>query len=234
MIEAARIAMEYMTPVIVLSDAYIANAAEPWELPNVDELPIIAPTFRTEQEDFEPYSRDSKTLARPWVKPGTPGLAHRISGLERAVDSGHISYDAQNHQKMSDLRSEKVARVANNGLKHEIDSGVDEGDVLVIGWGSTFGAIKEAVNQLSQSGHAVGHLHLRQIWPLPPNLKAILSRFQNIVVVEMNQGQLVKLIRSEYLVNARSITQIDGQPFKVSTIIAAFQNLFEPRKSRFA
>lgn len=234
MIEAARIAMEYMTPVIVLSDAYIANAAEPWELPKVDELPSIAPTFRTEREDFEPYSRKSETLARPWVKPGTPGLAHRISGLERAADSGHISYDAENHQKMSDLRSKKIARVAGNGLNHAIDTGVEEGDVLVIGWGSTFGAIEAAVEQLSRSGHAVGHMHLRQIWPLPPNLEAILSRFQNVVVAEINQGQLVKLIRSEYLVNARSITQIDGQPFKVSTIIAALQPFFEPRKSRFA
>ena len=233
MIEAARISMTHMTPVIVLSDAYIANAAEPWELPDVDDLPSIEPTFRTDPDGFEPFARDPETLARPWATPGTPGLAHRIGGIERASGSGNISYDPDNHQQMSDLRAEKVALVANDGLRHEIDSGVDEGEVLVIGWGSTYGAIEDAVSRLSRSGFAVGHLHLRQLWPLPPNLGAILNRFKVVVVAELNQGQLSRLIRSEYLVDARSITQTDGQPFKVSTIVAALRGLFEQRKSRF-
>ncbi|MCZ6888205.1 MAG: 2-oxoacid:acceptor oxidoreductase subunit alpha [Gammaproteobacteria bacterium] len=233
MIEAARIAMTHMTPVIVLSDAYIANAAEPWELPNVDELPSIEPVFRTDPQGFEPFARDPETLARPWAKPGTPGLAHRLGGIERASGSGHISYDPDNHQQMSDLRAEKVQRVANDGLPHEIDSGMHEGDVLIIGWGSTYGAIEDAVSRVCRAGYAVGHLHLRQLWPLPPNLGAILKRFKEVVVAELNQGQLVRLIRSEFLVDAHAINQINGHPFKVSTIEAALLRLFEQRKAQF-
>ena len=225
MIEAARIAMTYMTPVIVLSDAYIANAAEPWELPDADALPSIAPTFRSDPAGFEPFARDPDTLARPWATPGTPALAHRIGGLERADGSGNISYDPENHQRMTDLRAEKISRVAEQGLDHEIDSGASSGDLLVIGWGSTYGAIEDAVSGLMRAGLAVGHLHLRQLWPLPPNLGEILARFGSVAVVEMNQGQLVRLIRSEFLVDAKSITQTSGLPFKVSTIEAALRRL---------
>ena len=220
MIEAARIAITHMTPVIVLSDAYIANAATPWLLPDIDALPDIQPQFRTDPEGFQPFDRDPETLARPWAVPGTPGLAHRLGGIERGADSGHISYDPDNHQQMSDLRAEKIARVADDGLDHEIDSGVTAGDVLVVGWGSTYGALEDAVSNLAGEGLSVGHLHLRQLWPLPRNLGAILSRFRDVVVAELNQGQLVRLIRSEFLVDATSLTQMDGHPFKVSTIEA--------------
>lgn len=232
MIEAARIAMTHMTPVIVLSDAYIANAATPWMLPDVDALPDIRPQFRTDPDGFQPFDRDPETLARPWAKPGTPGLAHRLGGIERAAGSGHISYDADNHQRMSDLRAEKIARVADNGLDHEIDSGVTEGDVLVVGWGSTYGALEEAVNNLAGEGLSLGHLHLRQLCPLPKNLGAILSRFRDVVVVELNQGQLVRLIRSEFLVDATSVTQMDGHPFKVSTIETELRAHFDQARSR--
>lgn len=225
MIEAARIAMTFMTPVIVMSDAYIANAAEPWELPDADALPGIAPSFRSDPTGFEPYVRDPDTLARPWARPGTPALAHRIGGLERADVTGNISYDPENHQRMTDLRAEKIALVAKQGLNHEIDCGVSSGDLLVIGWGSTYGAIEETIGTLRRGGLSVGHLHLRQIWPLPPNLGAILNRFGTVAVVEMNRGQLVRLIRSEFLVDARSITQTSGQPFKVATLEAALRDI---------
>ncbi len=227
MIEAARIAMTFMTPVIVLSDAYIANAAQPWELPDADALPAIVPSFRSEPTGFEPYARDPDTLARPWATPGTPALAHRIGGLERADVTGNISYDPENHQRMTDLRAEKIARVAEQGLDHEIDCGVSSGDLLVIGWGSTYGAIEETIDTLRREGLSVGHLHLRQLWPLPTNLGAILARFRSVAVVEMNQGQLVRLIRSEFLVDAQSITQTSGQPFKVRTIEAALRNILD-------
>ena len=232
MIEAVRIAITHMTPVIVLSDAYIANAATPWMLPDVDALPDIRPQFRTDPEGFQPFERDPETLARPWAKPGTPGLAHRLGGIERAAGSGHISYDPDNHQQMSDLRAEKIARVADDGLDHEVDSGVTTGDVLVVGWGSTYGALEDAVSNLAREGLSVGHLHLRQLCPLPRNLGAILSRFRDVVVVELNQGQLVRLIRSEFLVDATSLTQMDGHPFKVSTVEAELRRHFDQTRSR--
>ena len=232
-IEAARIATTHMTPVIVLSDAYIANAAEPWELPDVDALPTIAPTFHTDPAGFEPFMRDPETLARPWAKPGTPGLAHRIGGIERASGHGDISYDPDNHQEMTDLRAEKISRVAWDGLDHEIDNGATEGDLLVIGWGSTYGAIEEAVTRLTREGLAVGHLHLRQLSPLPPNLGAILARFRQVAVAELNKGQLVRLIRSEFLVDAQSITQVNGLPFKVSVLEAALRDRLETHAAGF-
>lgn len=232
-IEAARIATTHMTPVIVLSDAYIANAAEPWELPDVDALPNIAPTFHTDPAGFEPFMRDPETLARPWAKPGTPGLAHRIGGIERASGHGDISYDPDNHQKMTDLRAEKISRVAWDGLDHEIDGGATGGDLLVIGWGSTYGAIEEAVSRLTREGLAVGHLHLRQLSPLPPNLGAILARFRQVAVAELNKGQLVRLIRSEFLVDAQSITQVNGLPFKVSVLEAALRDCLETHAAGF-
>ena len=231
-IEAARIATAHMTPVMILSDAYIANAAAPWELPDVDELPSIAPTFRTEPEAFEPFARDPDTLARPWATPGTPGLAHRIGGIERASGSGEISYDPENHQRMTDLRAEKVARVALDGLEHDIDSGVARGDLLVLGWGSTYGAIEEAVARLNGTDIAVGHLHLRQLCPLPPNLGSILARFSHVAVAELNKGQLVRLIRAEFLVDAQSVTQVNGLPFRVADLEAALRDCLEHNRKR--
>lgn len=219
-IEAARIAMKYMTPVLVLSDAYIANAAEPWELPDVDALPGLAPAFRTEPAGFQPFGRDPDTLARPWAKPGTAGLAHRIGGLERAEGSGDISYDPANHEAMSRLRAAKIDGIAADAPPCQLEGGAAAGELLVIGWGSTYGAIVEAVQRLQQRGVAVGHVHLRQLWPLPRNLGDILKRFRAVAVPELNHGQLTRLIRSEFLVDARAICQMSGQPFKVARLEA--------------
>ena len=219
-IEAARIAMKYMTPVLVLSDAYIANAAEPWELPDADALPGLAPAFRTEPAGFQPFGRDADTLARPWAKPGTAGLAHRIGGLERAVGSGDISYDPANHEAMSRLRAAKIDGITADTPPCELEGGAERGDLLVIGWGSTYGAIVEAVQRLRRRGVAVGHVHLRQLWPLPQGLAAILKRFRVVAVPELNHGQLTRLIRSEFLVDARAICQMSGQPFKVAHLEA--------------
>ncbi len=218
-IEAARLAMRYMTPVLVLSDAYIANAAQAWQLPDVDALPAITPAFRTEAHGFQPFARNPDTLARPWATPGTTGLAHRIGGLERGAGAGDISYDPDNHEAMSRLRAAKVAGIEST-LPCDIDGGAAAGDLLVIGWGSTYGAIVEAVQGLTSQGHAVGHLHLRQLWPLPPNLADILQRFRAVAVPELNHGQLARLIRSEFLVDARPIGQMRGQPFKVAHLEA--------------
>ena len=223
-IEAARIAMTYMTPVLVLSDAYIANAAEPWELPDVDALPDIAPQFAADGAHFQPYARNPQTLARPWAKPGTPHLAHRVGGLERADITGNISYDPDNHQHMSDVRAAKIDGIAGHLPPCAIESGPDRGDVLALGWGSTYGAIAEAVQRLNANGAAVSHLHLRQLWPLPANLGEVLRRFRTVAVAELNHGQLARLIRSEFLVDAKSIGQLSGQPFKVATLEAALAN----------
>lgn len=219
MIEAARIAMTYMTPVIVLSDAFVANAAEPWRLPDVAALPDITPAYRTEPADFQPFQRDPESLARPWVRPGTPGLAHRLGGLERADGSGHISYDAENHQRMTNLRAEKMNRVAGSYAPLEIDGGVDEGDLLVIGWGSTHGALQSATESLCTAGKRVGHLQLRNLYPLPPDLGDICARYQHVVVAELNTGQLRSLIRDQLLIAADGINQISGQPFSVADLV---------------
>lgn len=219
-IEAARIAMKYMTPVLVLSDAYIANAAEPWELPDVDALPGLAPAFRAEPAGFQPFGRDPDTLARPWAKPGTAGLAHRIGGLERAEGSGDISYDPANHEAMSRLRAAKIDGIAADAPPCQLEGGAAAGELLVIGWGSTYGAIVEAVQRMRRRGVAVGHIHLRQLWPLPRNLGDILKRFRAVAVPELNHGQLTRLIRSEFLVDARAICQMSGQPFKVAHLEA--------------
>ena len=219
-IEAARIAMKYMTPVVVLSDAYIANAAQAWPLPDVDTLPDLTPRFHTEPRGFQPFERDPDTLARPWARPGTAHLAHRIGGLERDANSGDISYDPDNHEAMGRLRAAKIAGIADDAPPAEMEGGAERGDLLVVGWGSTYGAIAEAVERLTREGHAVGHLHLRQLMPFPRGVADILKRFRAIAVPELNHGQLARLLRSEFLVDARPICQLSGQPFKVAHLAA--------------
>lgn len=219
-IEAARIAMKYMTPVVVLSDAYIANAAQAWPLPDVDTLPDLTPRFHTEPRGFQPFKRHPDTLARPWATPGTADLAHRIGGLERDADSGDISYDPDNHEAMGRLRAAKIAGIADDAPRAEMEGGAERGDLLVVGWGSTYGAIVEAVERLTRQGHAVGHLHLRQIMPFPRGVADILKRFRAIAVPELNHGQLARMLRSEFLVDARPICQLSGQPFKVASLAA--------------
>ena len=217
-IEAVRLATKFMTPVIVLSDGYIANAAEPWRIPDVDDLPHLPVQFHREPEGFHPLLRDEETLARVWAIPGTPGLEHRIGGLERDYDSGHISYDAANHQRMTDVRMAKIAGIADDIPVQGVEEGPDSGSLAVVGWGSTYGPINRAVANLRMDGHAVSHIHLRHIWPLPRNLGDLLGAFDHVLVPEMNTGQLRTVLRSEYLIDAEGLNKVSGQPFKIIEI----------------
>jgi 2-oxoglutarate ferredoxin oxidoreductase subunit alpha len=224
--ESIRIAIKYMTPVILLSDGYLANGAEPWLIPKVSELPDLKVTFRTDPAGFFPYLRDDTTLARPWVMPGTPGLEHRIGGLEKEYLSGNVSYAPMNHEQMVRVRARKVAGIAAEIPPTEV-RGAPQGDLLVIGWGSTFGAIAAAVNEAQQQRKAVSHVHLRYLNPLPPDLRGVISRFKKILVPEMNLGQLVKILRAEYLVDAVGLNKVQGLPFKVSEITSRIDRLLE-------
>ncbi|MEK9692186.1 MAG: 2-oxoacid:acceptor oxidoreductase subunit alpha [Rhodospirillaceae bacterium] len=217
-IEAVRLATKYMTPVMYLNEGYLANAAEPWRIPDTDQIPDFPVSFHTETKDFQPYMRDEHTLARPWVAPGTPGLEHRIGGIEKDYDTGNISYDPDNHHKMTKVRAEKIANIANDIPMQEVANGNTSGKMAVIGWGSTFGAIEQAVKRCRKDGLDVSHIHIRHIWPMPANMAELLSGFDQLLVPEMNNGQLVKLLRAEYLVPAEPLTQISGQPFKVSDL----------------
>ncbi len=217
-IEAVRLATKYMTPVVMLTDGYLANAAEPWLLPSADEVPQFPVTFRTEPEGFRPFARDPETLARPWAVPGTPGLQHRVGGLERDAESGHISYDPDNHQRMTDLRAAKINGIARDIPHQEVQSGEGRGTVAVVGWGSTFGPIYQAVKRLREAGLSVSHIHVRHLNPFPENLGELLEGFELVLVPEMNTGQLVSLLRSRYLIPAEGISKVSGKPFKVSEI----------------
>jgi 2-oxoglutarate ferredoxin oxidoreductase subunit alpha len=218
-IEVVRLATKYMTPVIFLNEGYLANAAEPWKLPDVDAVPEFPVEFRTDPEGFQPYLRDAKTLSRPWAKPGTPGLEHRIGGIEKDYDTGNISYDPDNHHRMTKVRAQKILDIANDIPPQAVASGKESGRLAVVGWGSTFGAIDQAVRRCHADGlDGVSHIHIRHIWPLPRNLGDLLRGFDRVLVPEMNNGQLVTLLRAEYLVPAESLTQISGQPFKVADL----------------
>jgi len=217
--EAVRIAVKYMTPVILLTDGYLANGAEPWLIPDPDTLPAIPVHFRTEPQGFFPYLRDEQTLSRPWVVPGTPGLEHRIGGLEKDYLTGNISYAPNNHEQMIRVRARKIAGIARDIPPAEV-FGPAEGDLLIVGWGSTYGAIRQAVTQLQAAGHEVAHAHLRYLNPFPPGLRELLGRFRHVLVPEMNMGQLVRLLRAEFLVDAIGLNKIQGHPFKVSEVMA--------------
>jgi len=226
-IEAVRLAVTYMTPVLLLTDGFLANAAEPWLIPDANEVKPFRVSFRTEPEGFQPFQRDPATLARPWAVPGTPSLEHRIGGLERHHVTGNISYDPDNHQQMTNLRLEKIRRIAEDIPLQAVSLGEEQGDVAVVGWGSTWGPIHQAVRRLRAEGKAVSHIHLRYLWPLPRNLGELLRSFRAVVVPEMNAGQLVTILRSEYLVPARSVGKVTGKPFKVREIEEAIQNAME-------
>ncbi len=217
--EAVRIAVKYMTPVILLSDGYLANGAEPWKLPRAADLAEIPIHFRTDPNGFFPYLRDPETLARPWAIPGTPGLEHRIGGLEKEHVTGNVSYAPANHEQMVRVRTRKIA-----GMIREIPvtriEGAEAGDLLVVGWGGTYGSIAAAVRELNAGRHAVGHVHLRYLNPLPPDLGAILKRFRQVLVPELNLGQLLRVIRAEYLVDAVGFQKIQGRPFKITELVA--------------
>jgi 2-oxoglutarate ferredoxin oxidoreductase subunit alpha len=214
--EAARIAVKYMTPVIFLSDGYLAFGAEPWKIPHSSELPPIEVKFRKDPEGFKPYLRD-ENLARPWAVPGTPGLEHRIGGLEKENITGNVSYNPENHELMVKLRAQKVKNIENDIPLVEVE-GPEEGDLLVIGWGSTYGAITAAIENLNAKGYKFSRIHLKYLNPFPKNLGDVLKKFKTVMTVEINLGQLAKLLRSEYLVDVKSLTKVKGRPFKAFEI----------------
>lgn len=220
-IEAVRLATKYMTPVIVLSDGYIANAAQPWRVPDVAAMPHFPVTFRTDPEGFHPFQRDPQTLARAWAVPGTPGLMHRIGGIEKDFNSGHISYDPANHQKMTDMRAAKIERIATDIPPQAVEQGPTSGPLALVGWGSTYGPISRAVNSLLAEGYEVAHIHLRHLSPMPANLGELLAGYEHILVPEMNQGQLLQVLRGRFLVDAEGLNKVAGQPFKIEEIEAA-------------
>jgi len=220
--EAARIAVQHMTPVIFLSDGYIANGAEPWKFPKTEDLLPIEVKFKTElghgEEKFQPYLRDEK-LVRPWAIPGTPGLEHRIGGLEKQNITGNVSYDPENHQLMVKIREEKVEKIADYIPLQKLDSGPEKGELLVLGWGSTYGAIKSAVAELQHEGYAVSHAHLRHLRPFPKNLGDILKNFRQVLIPEINNGQLIKIIRDKYFVDAKAYNKIIGIPITKTELV---------------
>jgi 2-oxoglutarate/2-oxoacid ferredoxin oxidoreductase subunit alpha len=226
--EAVRIAVQHMTPVIFLSDGYIANGAEPWKFPASADLPPIEVRFKTElgvdEEKFQPYLRDEK-LVRPWAIPGTPGLEHRIGGLEKQNVTGNVSYDPENHQLMVKIREEKVARIADFIPPQHLDSGPAKGDLLVLGWGSTYGSIKSAVAELQKEGYAVSHAHLRHLRPFPANLGELLRSFKQVLVPEINNGQLIKIIRDQYFVDAKGYNKIMGIPITKTELVMKLREL---------
>ncbi len=227
-VEAVRIAVKYMTPVMLLTDGYLANASEPWIIPDVEALESIETALVDQAEGLLPFDRDPETNARPWITPGTPGGIHRIGGIERAAGSGNISYDPDNHQAMTDLRAAKINGIAREYAPQEFELGGIEDDVLVLGWGSSYGPINRAVSNLrDDDGLKVSHLHLRHIWPLPDDLGGLLKQFDRILVPEMNNGQLATLLRAEFLVELESMPKVSGKPFKVSEIEMAVRHGIE-------
>lgn len=220
-VEAVRIAVKYMTPVILLTDGYLSNASEPWIIPDVSTLPPIETTRVADAEGIEPFHRDDGTLSRPWIVPGTPNGTHRIGGLERAAGSGHVSYDPANHQQMTDLRAAKIAGVARDIPDQGFELGDADDRVAVVGWGSSYGPINRAVSNLRDEGLSVAHIHIRHIWPLPENLGTLLAGFEKVLLPEMNNGQLATVLRAEYAVDIDSMPKVSGKPFMVSEIESA-------------
>ncbi len=229
-IEAVRLAVEFMTPVIYLSDGYIANGAEPWRVPNVSDIPDIEITHPREEDfgenGFLPYARDPETLARPWAIPGTPGLEHRVGSLEKDAETGNVSYDGDNHDMMVRLRAEKVERAAQSIPLLQVD-GPSSGDVLVLGWGGTYGSITTAVHQIRANGHTVSSAHLQYLNPFPSNTEEVLRSFKKIVIPEINLGQLSMLIRSKFLIETIGINIVKGQPFRVDTLVERITEVLE-------
>jgi 2-oxoglutarate ferredoxin oxidoreductase subunit alpha len=223
-IEACRIAIKYMTPVMLLSDGFLGIGSEPWRVPEVSKLSKFPPSKLPPPAEFKPYQRDSQTLARPWALPGMPGYEHRIGGLEKADVSGAVSYDPDNHERMSLLRQAKLEKVAAD-VPPAVVNGPKKGKVLLVGWGSTYGAITAAVSRLQAEGKSVASVHLRHLNPLPANLGEILKGFDQILVPEMNLGQLVHLLRDRYLVPAAGLNKIKGQAFKVAEIESHIRGL---------
>ncbi|GAC1429822.1 MAG: hypothetical protein NVSMB7_06360 [Chitinophagaceae bacterium] len=226
--EAARISIQHMTPVIFLSDGYIANGAEPWKFPKADDLPPIEVKFKTElgdgEEKFQPYLRDEK-LVRPWAVPGTKALEHRVGGLEKQNITGNVNYEPENHQLMIKIRQEKVDKIAKYIPAQKLDSGPEKGKILVLGWGSTYGAIKSALAELQAEGHAVSHAHIRYMRPFPENLGDMMKNFEHILIPEINNGQLIKIIRDVYFVDAKGYSKIMGVPITKSEMLDVLRKM---------
>jgi 2-oxoglutarate ferredoxin oxidoreductase subunit alpha len=236
-IEAARIALKYRTPVILLSDGYLANGAEPWRIPNVDTLPDISVPFAdgpNQGDQFMPYLRDPETLARPWAIPGTPGLAHRIGGIEKADVTGNISYDPANHELMTKLRAAKVAGIAKDIPPLEVDDPDGDAELLVLGWGSTYGAIAAGARRARARGVKVADANIMHLNPFPANLGEVLRRYKTVLVPEMNMGQLSRLIRADFLVDAKSLNKVQGQPFRAGEIESAIIDILQPSNGAHA
>jgi 2-oxoglutarate ferredoxin oxidoreductase subunit alpha len=227
-IEAWRIALKYVTPVVYLSDAFLGTGAEPWRIPSVDGLPSIAVENATDPASFRAYARDPQTLARPWALPGTPGLEHRIGGLEKADVTGNVSYDPDNHHRMQLLRAQKVAGIAEDIPPLDV-LGPNEGELLILGWGSTYGAIRSAVERLHAEGQSVAHAHIRHLNPLPRNTGDVLASYRRVLIPEVNLGQLRMLIRARYLIDAVGLNKVRGKPFRISEIHAAAETLLAGR-----
>ncbi len=223
-IEAVRIATQFMTPVMLLTDGYIANAAEPWKVPDMSTYAPFPKSFleSVPEGGFKPYGRDEKR-ARPWVKPGTPGLLHRIGGIEKEIDTGHINYGAVNHQAMTDMRKDKVDGIADHIPAQDVCLGTEGGKLAIVGWGSTYGPIHQAVGKARAKGLDVSHIHIRHIWPMPRNLGDLLHSYDKVIVPEMNTGQLKTVLRDQFLVDAKPLNKVSGQPFRIAEIEAAIE-----------
>jgi 2-oxoglutarate ferredoxin oxidoreductase subunit alpha len=224
-IEAWRLALKYMTPVVYLSDAFLATGSEPWRIPDVADLPDIGIANATQGDGpFRPYLRDPETLARPWAVPGTAGLEHRIGGLEKADVTGNVSYDPDNHHKMQLLRAAKVAGIAKDIPPMEV-FGPSSGELLILGWGSTYGAIRSAVERLQADGRSVAHAHLRHLNPFPENTESVLRSYDRVLIPEVNLGQLLMLIRAKYLIDAVGYDRVRGKPFRIAEIVAEAERI---------
>ncbi|HEU5205197.1 MAG TPA: 2-oxoacid:acceptor oxidoreductase subunit alpha [Candidatus Limnocylindrales bacterium] len=230
-IEASRIALRYVTPVVYLSDAFLATGAEPWRIPNVTELPDIRVENVTDPATFRPYARDANTLARQWAVPGTPGLEHRIGGLEKADITGNVSYDPDNHHRMQVLRQAKVAGIADDIPLLEV-FGPSEGDLLILGWGSTYGAIRSAVERLHADGRSVAHAHLRHLNPFPKNTETVLRSYRKVLIPEVNLGQLLLLVRARFLIDAIGYDRVRGKPFRIAEIVAEAERILGVGRER--
>jgi 2-oxoglutarate ferredoxin oxidoreductase subunit alpha len=224
MLEASKVAIKYMTPVVVLSEGFLGNGSEVWRVPSLDELPAIPVQFRTDPVNYQPYERDPVTLARPWVIPGTPGLEHRVGGIEKLDKTGTLSMDAENHEKMVGLRAAKVAKVASEIPPTEI-YGAADAELLVLGWGSTAGVIKHTVRKLNQEGVKVACAHIRYLNPMPPDLEGILRKYKKVLLPENNSGQLRFKLRGDYLIDTIPLNKIQGQPFTIDEIESKIRNI---------
>ena len=226
-IEACRLAVQFMTPVILLSDGYLANASEPWLVPDINDYEPFPVAFADNPEGFTPANRDPETLARVWARPGTPGLEHRIGGIEKDFETGDISYESENHQKMTDVRKGKIEGIARYIPEQGVATGETEGRLVVVGWGSTYGAIHQAVKRCRQENLDVSHVHIRYLNPLPANLGELLAGYDQVLVPEMNTGQFVNVVRSKFLIDAKPLNKVSGQPFKIREIEDAIKSQLE-------